>query len=132
MKRSGDTRYGLTLFELAITLIIIIVFVGTLLTFIYRTAVHAKEVALQAELNALRLSLNLYRAIKGNNPPDLKTLIETKYKAGGSEEIAFEEQFLSFLGKDAGGFPVDPFGNKFYYDSKKEVIRSKTRGYENW
>jgi Tfp pilus assembly protein PilE len=132
MIRAINGQRGLTLFELVITLTIIIVFIGTLFVFMYRAAIHAKEVTLKAELNNLRLSLNLYRALKGNSPPDLKTLLETKYKAAGADEITFQEHFISFLGKDAQGDPVDPFGNKFYFDAQKEVIRSKTEGYEDW
>ena len=130
--RPRNNRCGLTLLELAVSVAIIAVFIGTFFTFIFRTAIHAKEVTLQAELSNLRLSLDLYQALKGNNPPDLKALIQARYSAAGTAETNFGAQFLSFLETDAQGHPVDPFGNRFYYDAKREAIRSQSKGYENW
>ena len=97
------TKYGLTLFELVVSLTIIAVFIGTLLIFIHRTVVLAKETALQAELKSLRVSLVLYKAIKRKNPEDLRRLIRVKYRPGGLDEVLFGEEFLSTVGRDTEG-----------------------------
>lgn len=124
-------KKGLTLFELALSIIIITVFTATFLTFIYKAAIHAKEITLQGQLSNLRLSLDLYRALKNVEPADLKVLMQAQMDKG-PDKVNFENQFLSMVRKDAQGYPVDSFGNRFYYNAQKEMIRSQTEGYENW
>ena len=134
MSQCRNTKYGLTLFELVVSLTIIAVFMGTMLIFIHQTASYGKEVALRVGLKSLRLSLVLYKAIKGKYPEDLREFINTRYRPAGADEVLFGEEFLSTVGRDAEGYPVDVFGNRFYYDSRKGVITvmrrkgSKERG----
>lgn len=125
-------RDGLTLFELVVTLTIIGIFSGILALFIHEAAVIAKETTLRSELYDLRLSLVLYKAIKKRNPDDLKELMEARYGHTGSGEVLFAEKFLNVVGIDAEGYPVDPFGNRFEYNSKYGTVRPLTGGYENW
>lgn len=122
-----------TLFELAISLIIIIALIGTVMVFLHRLTINAKETTLQVELRTLRLSLLLYQALKGRNPQDLKVLIETKLKPRDlAEEVIFGKDFLEAVGRDKEGYPVDSFGKRFYYNPKKGVIRSQVKKYEQW
>ncbi len=121
-----------TLLEFIFAIIIIIAFIGVLLTFIHKAAINAKEVTLQVELKNLRLSLDLYKAINEHYPEDLRLLIQAKYKMKSSEEFLFGEKFLETVGKDEQGYPLDPFGNRFFYNSRRGVINSQTKGYEQW
>jgi type II secretory pathway pseudopilin PulG len=127
-----NLRNGLTLFEFAVVLIIILIFAGTLLGFLYKAAIRAKEVTLQFELKNLRLALDLYKKIKGEYPQDLRLLIQTRYTPYGTSEIIFGQEFLEIVGTDKESYPIDPFGNRFYYNSGKGVVNSKAKGYENW
>ncbi len=72
------------------------------------------------------------KAIKRKNPEDLRRLIRAKYRLKGLDEILFGEEFLSTAGRDTEGYPVDPFGSRFRYDSRRGVISSELQGYESW
>lgn len=127
-----DTINGLTLFELAIALAAIFIFVGVLFIFIQRAALKAREATLRTELQNIRESLVLYRAIRGSLPQDLKTLLNARFSPRGTDEVFFGREFLDMIGRDNDGYPVDPFGNRFYYDTGKGVVYSGTDGYKDW
>lgn len=127
-----NSRYGLTLLEFIIALTIIGIFVATMLTFINMAAIHAKEEALQLELRNFRLSLDLYKITKDSYPKDLRALLQARYKLKDSGEFLFGERFLDSVERDSEGYPLDPFKNRYNYDSGKGVIKSGTKGYEKW
>lgn len=122
----------MTLFELAIALAVIFVFVGVLFIFIQRAALKAKETTLRAEVQNIRQSLVLYRAIKGSLPQDLKTLLNARFSPRGTDEIFFSREFLDMIGRDNDGYPVDPFGKRFCYDAGKGVVYPGTAVYKDW
>ncbi len=127
-----DRINGLTLFELAIALAAIFIFVGVLFIFIQRAAFKAKETTLRTELQNIRQSLVLYRAIKGRPPEDLRTLLNARFKPRGTDEVFFDREFLDMIGRDKDGYPVDSFGSRFYYDTGRGVVYSGTAGYKDW
>jgi type II secretory pathway pseudopilin PulG len=132
LKNSLLKTKGLTLLELAIVFIIISIFIATLISFIYQAAANAKEVSLRYTLKNLRLSIDLYKIIYAKYPQDLRILIDTGYRAFGSSDVIFGKNFLENALRDKEGYPLDPFGNKFYYNYLKGVVRTTTAGYENW
>ena len=123
---------GLTLVELVIALTTIGLFMGVMMLFIYKTTIIGKETALRIELKNLRLTLDLHKIIRGSYPEDLRGLLQARYKPQGSKEVFFSEKFLDTVGRDAGGYPVDPFGKRFYYNPQGGVVASVAKGYENW
>ena len=128
-----NNKRGLTLLELAIALTIIGIFAGLLMMMIWKTTIVGKEEALRIELKNLRMSIVLHKATRRKYPEDLKIFFHTKYnKPMGSDDVLYGEEFLKSVGKDEAGYPVDPFGNRFYYNPRKGTISSATRGYENW
>jgi type II secretory pathway pseudopilin PulG len=133
------TEYGrhkdkvtLTLFEFTVSLLIIIIFLAVFGVFISRVAHTAKEVSLQSELTAFREAIALYKALKGNNPGTLQELMHAEYRPQGLNKIIFGKEFLNIVGKDKDGYPLDPFGRKFFYNAERGVIHSQTKGYEKW
>lgn len=123
---------GLTLLELVVSLIIIFIFVGTFLIYIHKASIIAREKVLQVELKSLRQALVLYKAVEGTYPADLKVFMQTKYKRGSRDEIFFGEQFLTTIATDQEGYPIDSFGNRFYYDARLGELHSSTKGYTRW
>ena len=123
---------SLTLVESVAALTIIGLFMGTMLIFIYKAAIAGKETALHIELRNIRSTINLHKIVKGSYPKDLRELIHARYKPTGSNEIYFSEKFLDTVGRDTQGYPVDPFGNKFYYDPQEGVVFSTSKGYQQW
>lgn len=125
-------KKGLTLLELVASFIIILLLIAAILIFFQKLTIDAKRAALKIELKSLRLSLTLYQAVKGKSPQDLRELMVAKIRPQGSDEIIFGEQFLTTVGRDGEGYPLDPFGTKFFYHPGRGVIRSATKGYEDW
>jgi len=125
-------RKGMTLFELVVSLTIILVFSGILLGFISKASILARQTALRYELDNIRLLINLHREMEGEYPEDIKRFLKTPYVLGTSDKIIFGEKFVDTIGFDKEGYPVDPFGSRLFYDARKGVVRSVTKNYENW
>lgn len=123
---------GLTFFELIISATLIGIFVSVFLFFIGRQIKIAKEIVLAIELKGLRQSLVLYKAIKSEPAPDLRALITARHKPQGLDEVIFGREYLNTLGIDQEGYPVDPFGKRFYYSPRRGVVSSQAKGYESW
>jgi hypothetical protein len=58
--------------------------------------------------------------------------MRAEHKPQGLDSIIFGKEFLSTVGRDKAGNPLDPFGKEFKYDKEKGVVYSQERGYENW
>ncbi|MDI6606504.1 MAG: type II secretion system protein [Candidatus Omnitrophota bacterium] len=123
---------GLTLVELVAVLTIIGLFMGVMMLFIYKTTIIGKETVLRVQLKNLRLTLDLHKIIRGSYPEDLKELLQARYKPQGSKEVFFSEKFLDTVGRDADGYPVDPFRKRFHYNPQEGVVTSVVKGYQNW
>jgi len=93
---------------------------------------NVKETALRYQLNNFRMLVVLYKQLKGYYPEDLKVLIQSSHRLSQADELIFNEKFLSSLEQDEHGTPLDAFGNCLYYDQRKGVVGSTTKGYENW
>ena len=126
-------KRGLTLFELVIALALIGLFTSVFAVLIQKAAVVGKERGLAVDLKSIRQSLLLYEALNNRYPEDLKELVDARLRAeSAADEIFFGEEFLGVVGRDAMGYPVDTFGNRFIYSAKTGAISSSTKGYENW
>ena len=124
-------KSGMLLLDLVVSLTIIGFLIWIFGGIINTLSQNARETALRYGLNNLRMSLNLYKMLKGDYPQDLKGLMQSEISTK-SEKMLFNEKFLFSLGTDKQGNAIDPFGNKFYYDYRKGVVGSTTEGYENW
>ena len=125
-------KSGMLILDLAASLTIVAFLIWIFGGIIGTLSQNAKETALRYGLNNLRLSLNLYKMIKESYPKDLRDLMQSSIILAKSEKLLFSEKFLFSLAIDKQGNAIDPFGNKFYYDPRKGVVGSQTKGYENW
>lgn len=81
------------------------------------------------QLEAIRTSVNLFKAINKRNPTNLQELIIGQYSFPGEE---MKHSYLQYPpGGDSKDF-LDPFGNPYAYESLSGWVRSTTRGYEFW
>ena len=132
MRFCRKDKSGMLLLDLIASLTIITFLIWIFGGIIGTLAQNARETALRYGLNNLRLSLNLYKMLKGSYPEDLRGLMQSTIILTKSDKMLFGERFLFSLATDKQGNAIDPFGNKFYYDSRKGVVGSQTKGYENW
>ena len=125
-------KRGLIFLDLTVSLTVIWFLIWIFGGIIGTLAQNTREVALRYQINNFRMLLVLYKELKGNYPQDLKGLIQSSHRLSKTYEIIFNEKFLGSLEKDEHGTPVDAFGNRLYYDSRRGVVGSTTKGYENW
>lgn len=81
------------------------------------------------QLQAIRTSVNLYKAINKKNPKELWQLEVEDYRFPGEEE---RRKFLQGFDTDDERRVLDPFGNPYVYDAMTGWVRSSTKGYEYW
>ena len=81
------------------------------------------------QLQAIRTSINLYKAIERRNPTSLVELDRAEYQFPDEE---MKRRFLEIPCKSPNGVCNDPFGNPYVYDSKTGWVRSSTSGYALW
>lgn len=97
-----------------------------------RLTQNVRETSLRYQLNNFRMLVRVYKDLKGHYPPDLGEFVQSKGNPSETKEDIFKKKLLSDLRQDEHGVPLDPFGNPFYYDYKKGVVGSQTKGYESW
>ena len=85
---------------------------------------RAREVALTADLQSLRVGVEFFRATRGRYPAGLDELLAEPI--GASRGRAGRSWSLQERGQQR----VDAFGNPYYYDAKTGTVRSGTRGYK--
>jgi len=135
MRSAGSlkrNRSGLLLLDLVASLTIISFLIWVFGGIIGTLSQNAREVALRYQLNNFRTLLVLYKELKGYYPEDLKVLIQSSHRLSKTDELIFNEKFLGSLEQDEHGDPLDAFGSHLYYDPRKGVVGSQTKGYENW
>ena len=125
-------KSGMLLLDLVASLTIIGFLVWIFGGIIGTLSRSAKETALRYQLNNYRMLVMLHKELKGNYPESLLTLIQTKYRLSQADELIFSDKFLDNIEQDKDGLPVDAFGNHLYYEPRKGVVGSTTKGYENW
>ena len=125
-------RRSLTLVELLIVLCVIFVLMGTFAVYANITLKVAREIALQMELNNIRMSIEHYHTINGKFPEDLVTLIKEEFTFRTSDGILLHSNFLKPFRVDKEGNLLDPFMNRYYYELEDGRVSSRTIGYENW
>jgi competence protein ComGC len=113
-----------------ILVVALVVVVGFLVASnLYYQDKAGKQKMLFYQLQILRSSINLYKFIKGQNPPSLEVLAAGIYKFPG-EELA--RRYIENAPIDKDGKVVDPFGKMYYYNGQTGWIRSSSSGYEFW
>ena len=82
------------------------------------------------ELQVLRISIQLYKAVERRNPNTLEELVMGEYSFPGESE---RRRFLEYTpALNDQGLIADPFGYPYVYNPKTAWIRSSTPGYEFW
>ncbi|MFH1654324.1 MAG: hypothetical protein ABIE74_09780 [Pseudomonadota bacterium] len=113
--------------QIAIVIVLIAIAAAFLGYRVHKNDNATKELALIAELRAVRTGAELYFTLNSTLPPDLKTLTTQQYTIGQKQGY-----YLTGIRVDKENYPIDSFGNKIDYDPKTGNIWSITPGYEGW
>jgi type II secretory pathway pseudopilin PulG len=123
---------GAGVFETLLVCIIVSILIGTVIPYYQKLTLETKEVALQVGLGNMRKAIELYSLLHGKYPPDLRSLVNQRYLITVREEATISGEYLRAQAVDQEGNMLDPFGNRFGYDSRKGTVFSKTKAYESW
>lgn len=107
---------GRSLIDAIFSITIILVFLGVFATYCIINIEEARSVALENGLTNLRNSLELYIILEGRYPEDLREL-DRGYLAI-KENNLYGRKYLELQAQDEQGYPIDPYGRRFIYDSK--------------
>ena len=116
----------MTALEAVIAVALIGGFVCAVTTYHAQLIRRAKDLALRADLQSLRASIEFFHATHGRYPRTLEEMLV--------------EPIGGVVGRPAGGWSlqdrgqqrVDAFGNPYYYDAVQGAVNSGTRGHETW
>lgn len=81
------------------------------------------------QLQAIRTSVNLFKAITKKNPKTLLELATAEYHFPEEEQ---RHKYLENAPLDGEGGLADPFGKPYMYDPRSGWVRSSSPGYELW
>lgn len=115
--------------ENAALVAVVIVTVALMLASIRFERLVGNQKLLFYQLQALRTSVNLFKAMTKRNPASLAELANSEYSFEG-ENIS--RPYLELQPINKKGEIVDPFGRPYTYDSGTGWVRSRTSGYEFW
>ncbi|MDD5252700.1 MAG: hypothetical protein WC060_04660 [Candidatus Omnitrophota bacterium] len=125
-------KSGLLILDSAVSLTIIAFLIWIFGAIIGTMSQNTREIALRYQLSNFRMLLILYKELEGYYPQDLKILIKSSHRLSRADELIFDDKFLGSLEQDEQGEPLDAFGARLYYDPRRGVVGSQTKGYENW
>jgi len=125
-------RRSLTLVELLIVLCVVFISLGSFALYANMTLRVARETALQAELNNIRMSIEHYRIINGKLPGDLSALLNQEFILKNNDGSIMRDNFLKPFRLDKDKKLLDPFLNRYYYDNSSGAVKTSTKKYESW
>lgn len=123
---------GRGILDTLLVCILVSTVIGVIFPYYHKTVSEAKETALRAGLLNIRKTIQLYHFVEHQYPPDLRGLVHQRLMLPAREDTFFTEQYLSAVTTDSEGYPLDPFGNRYWYDPRSGKVSSGTSGYETW
>ncbi len=125
-------RRALALFELLVAVCAMLVLIGMFAIYANRVLKAAKEQALQNELVNIRMAIEHYRIVNAKLPQSLDELLNKQLTSANFNSKITPQVFLKAFRTDKEGFLLDPFLNRYGYDSGKGTAYSRTQSYEAW
>jgi hypothetical protein len=139
MERKGER--GATATEAAATAALVLSLFAVMIG-LYSSAVsRAEEGVLRAQLRSLRNQERVFLVLSGRHPRDLRELVRSPLSLFplGTADLpaapvsqALRGEAVRPAAMDGEGFPIDPWGNRYAYESSNGRVRSATPGRERW
>lgn len=112
--------------------IVVSILIGVVIPYYQKLEQEGKEITLKTGLMNIRKGIELYQALQGFYPADLKTLVQARYAIPFRDNSVFSGEYLSSQTVDPEGNLLDPFGNRYRYNKKDGTVFSGTSGFEKW
>jgi type II secretory pathway pseudopilin PulG len=130
--RNLKEEEGLGIVDTLIVLVLISILMGVVIPKYQGIAKEAQESALKTSLTNIRMAVHVYKMVNDRYPDSLLQLVNKQYLLEVREDTFFTQEYLRSLAVDGEGNPLDPFNNRYRYDSVSGYVASTTEGYENW
>ncbi len=115
--------------KLALAGIVLLTFLLLFASIRFERHVHRQKVMFY-ELQLLRTSVRLFKAIEHRDPETLRELANGNYRFPDEPE---QRRFLEYVpAVNEQGQICDPFGTPYNYAQSTGWVRSATSGYEFW
>lgn len=123
---------GLGILDTLLVCILVGILIGIVIPYYQKVQQNAKEIALRAGLGNIRKGIELYAALQGHYPSDLKALVHTRYVIPVREDTFFSGEYLREQAVDIEGNLLDPFGQHYRYDPKSGTVTAGADEYQSW
>lgn len=128
---------GRTLLETLIVLALVSVLLVVAIERYVLSVKPVKEAALVIELSNMRNAVTHYVLLERKLPASLKELTETSIEVprkelSGEYKIMVVGKYVESATVDQDGWPLDPFGYRYWYDPATGRVRAGAPGYEKW
>jgi hypothetical protein len=114
--------------RMAVTALIVAVIIVLGMLMIQERTLY-KGRLLNYQLQAIRTSINLFKAVEHHNPKDLEELAKLQFRFPGETQDRF---FLELSVDGNVERFLDPFGNPYVYDPDTGWVKSSTSKYSLW
>ncbi len=115
--------------ERLVFIIVAVLTVGVMLASINFERRITNQKLLFYQLQALRTSINLFKAMERRNPESIAELARAHYRFPEERQ---QHRYIDLTEIDEEGRFLDPFGHPYRYDAMSGWVRSSTPGYEYW
>ena len=115
--------------KLALVSIVVLTLILLLASIRFEREVNRQK-SLFYELQILRTSVQLFKAIQKENPPLLRAMAENSYQFPNEGQVRHYLEYVPHY-NDKGEM-CDPFRTPYIYNAKTAWVRSNTPGYEFW
>lgn len=112
------------LIDIVCSITIILVLYGVFAGYFLINIDEAKKAALINQLTNLKYSIELYKALEGSYPRDLRILNRAYINLKDTK--LYGRKYLELQPEDKEGYPVDPYGQRFIYDSRSGKIARRS------
>ncbi|MFC1666761.1 hypothetical protein ACFL0P_02650 [Candidatus Omnitrophota bacterium] len=123
--RFENDNKGRGLIETIFSILILLGISGIFIKYGIINLKEAQEVALENQLTNIKTSVELYKALEGHYPEDLREL--NKECKVIKEDSLYDKEYLEFQTLDKEGYPICPNGHRFIYNNKTGEVKRRMR-----
>jgi len=113
---------GIVAFENILVLVFLIVLFLIALSYYSKYENVLKERAAAEEVYHINSSIVVYYVLHRRFPEDIREITGDRHRIIYRETF-FEKKYLEGIKTDKEGYPLDPWGNRYYYDKRDHTVK---------
>jgi competence protein ComGC len=113
---------GIIAFENILVLFFLIILFLIAMNYYHKYEDVLKERAAAEEVYHINSSIVVYYVLHGRFPEDIREITRDRQKIMYRETF-FEKKYLEGIKTDKEGYPLDPWGNRYFYDKNDHMVK---------